>query len=289
MLDALPPDSLLDYASWDHWAGRPSADEDRLRDRWLVERAIEKLPGVDLWNGCCALCDRGVRFVLTVPAEGQANFREDMTCPGCGLNARVRAGLHLATAGQPRDARIYITEQASRPFVWLQRRHPAVLGSEFTTDPVRIEALAGELRDVLGGEGGIRFEDVTRLSMADASLDAVLSFDVLEHVPDYRAALAEFARVLKPGGRLVLTAPFIRDSEHTLVRARLGDGGEVDHLMEPEYHGDPVGGGILCFYHFGWDLADHARAAGFADARMVLPWSPGLGYCGELWTLVAIR
>ena len=141
----------------------------------------------------------------------------------------------------------------------------------------------------LGGHGRIRFEDVTRLSMESASLDAVVSFDVLEHVPDYRAALSEFARVLRPGGRLVLTAPFIADLEETLVRARIDAAGEVEHLLEPEYHGDPVAGGILCFYHFGWDLTDAARAAGFSDARMRLPWAPGLGYCDALWTLVATR
>lgn len=289
MPQALTHDTLLQYGSWGEWAGRPATDEHRLRDRWLVERAIEKLPAGDLWHGCCALCERPVQFALAVPVEGQANFREEMACPGCGLNARVRAGLHLATAGQPTGARFYITEQASRPFVWLQARYPHALGSEFTTDPERISALATALHDDLGGRGGIQFEDVTALSMADATLDGVLSFDVLEHVPDYRRALAEFARVLRPGGRLVLTAPFLRDSERTLVRARLGGDGAVEHLLDPEYHGDPVGDGILCFYHFGWDLPDQARAAGFSDARMVLPWSPGLGYCGELWTLVATR
>ena len=60
-------------------------------------------------------------------------------------------------------------------------------------------------------EEQVQFEDVTRLSFADASRDLVVSFDVLEHVPDYRQALREFARVLAPGGALVLTAPFVQD------------------------------------------------------------------------------
>lgn len=55
----------------------------------------------------------------------------------------------------------------------------------------------------------LRREDVTRpLRLAGGSLDGVVSLDVLEHVPDYRAALREFSRVLKPGGVLVLTVPF---------------------------------------------------------------------------------
>lgn len=45
------------------------------------------------------------------------------------------------------------------------------------------------------------------LPYADASFDAVLSNEVIEHVQDDRAALAEVARVLRPGGRLLLFCP----------------------------------------------------------------------------------
>jgi ubiquinone/menaquinone biosynthesis C-methylase UbiE len=40
-------------------------------------------------------------------------------------------------------------------------------------------------------------------------VDAVLSTQVLEHVADPLSVLAEFFRVLKPDGRLWLTAPFV--------------------------------------------------------------------------------
>ncbi len=85
----------------------------------------------------------------------------------------------------------------------------------------------------------VRNEDVTRLSFADASLDIILCFDVLEHVPDYRAALREFHRVLDTGGQLVISVPFSFQQE-TIVRARLDDAGNIEHLTEPCYHGDPV-------------------------------------------------
>jgi 2-polyprenyl-6-hydroxyphenyl methylase / 3-demethylubiquinone-9 3-methyltransferase len=42
-----------------------------------------------------------------------------------------------------------------------------------------------------------------RLPFADGVFDAVVAADVLEHVPDLPAAVAELARVLAPGGRLV--------------------------------------------------------------------------------------
>lgn len=50
--------------------------------------------------------------------------------------------------------------------------------------------------------------DITAIPEADASFDAILCSEVLEHVPEPTHALDEFARLLKPGGQLILTAPF---------------------------------------------------------------------------------
>lgn len=50
--------------------------------------------------------------------------------------------------------------------------------------------------------------DITAIPAPDASFDAVLCSEVLEHVPEPTHALDEFARLLKPGGVLILTAPF---------------------------------------------------------------------------------
>ena len=49
--------------------------------------------------------------------------------------------------------------------------------------------------------------DLCDLQFADNSFDVVISFHVLEHIPDDRAALREIHRVLKPNGRLVLCLP----------------------------------------------------------------------------------
>lgn len=47
------------------------------------------------------------------------------------------------------------------------------------------------------------------LPFAPASFDTVLSTQVLEHVADLPQAFAEMVRVLRPGGTLVLTVPFL--------------------------------------------------------------------------------
>jgi len=49
--------------------------------------------------------------------------------------------------------------------------------------------------------------DITAIPAPDASFDVVLCTEVLEHVPEPQAALREMVRLLRPGGRLLLTAP----------------------------------------------------------------------------------
>jgi SAM-dependent methyltransferase len=49
--------------------------------------------------------------------------------------------------------------------------------------------------------------DALALPFPDGSFDRVVAAEVLEHVDDDRAALAELARALAPGGRLAVTVP----------------------------------------------------------------------------------
>lgn len=49
--------------------------------------------------------------------------------------------------------------------------------------------------------------DATRLPMADACLDLVVAFDILEHIPDHDRAVAEVGRTLRPGGTFLVAVP----------------------------------------------------------------------------------
>lgn len=49
--------------------------------------------------------------------------------------------------------------------------------------------------------------DVEALPFADASFGTVLCTEVIEHIPDPSGALAEYERVLKPGGVLIGSVP----------------------------------------------------------------------------------
>lgn len=61
--------------------------------------------------------------------------------------------------------------------------------------------------------------DAMRLPLASSTFDLLVAMDMLEHLPDDRAALCEFHRVLKPGGRLFATVPAYPHlwSEHDLA------------------------------------------------------------------------
>jgi ubiquinone/menaquinone biosynthesis C-methylase UbiE len=50
--------------------------------------------------------------------------------------------------------------------------------------------------------------DIVAIPRPDASFDAILCTEVLEHLTDPALALKEFGRLLKKGGILILTAPF---------------------------------------------------------------------------------
>jgi glycosyltransferase involved in cell wall biosynthesis/SAM-dependent methyltransferase len=232
-------------------------------------------------EGFCALCGDKRSFQTSflyahTTDDGRVtpNWREHLACQSCGLQNRLRAGVHLfyALLRPHPDADIYITEQSTPLFRWLRDRHPRLVGSEY------MGASCGLGQEV----GGFRNEDLTSLTFADASFDYVLSFDVLEHVADDVTAFREVFRCLRPGGTLLFAAPFAKDRQRKVVRARIDGAGGIEHLLAPEYHGNPMDpeGGALCFRYFAWDVLDDLRDAGFQDCRVLNYWSRDFAYLG---------
>jgi SAM-dependent methyltransferase len=50
--------------------------------------------------------------------------------------------------------------------------------------------------------------DIANIPEANESFDAILCSEVFEHLPNPLKAIDEFSRLLKPGGKLIVTAPF---------------------------------------------------------------------------------
>lgn len=242
-------------------------------------------------DGFCFVCNLRRSFQVsqiyasTKTPDGRTipNWREHLNCLSCGTVNRTRGSLHiLKQEFDPNpNSQIYITEQITPLFLYLKEIWPNISGSEYL----------GENR--VGGEfvNGIRHEDIQSLSFPDSSFDLILSFDVLEHVPNIAKSFSEIARCLKPGGRLLFTVPFSYTREDELVRAVIHEDGSLEHLTEPEYHGNPVDpeGGALCFRYFGWSVIDQLRDAGFVDAEVLSYWSETLLHFGDPQFVITAR
>jgi len=100
--------------------------------------------------------------------------------------------------------------------------------------------------------------DGRTIPLPDASVDCALATEFFEHCPAAEAALREVARVLRSGGRLVVTVPFLWPLH------------EVPH---DEYRYTP------------FSLARHLRAAGFGDIdiRPLGGWDACMAQMIGLW------
>ena len=85
--------------------------------------------------------------------------------------------------------------------------------------------------------------DLDQIDQPSASWDVVFCNHVLEHVPDYKRALRELYRILKPGGRLICSFPIdmryetvqedsalVGDDSPQADRERIRKFGQKDHL-----------------------------------------------------------
>ncbi|MCZ2805013.1 class I SAM-dependent methyltransferase [Modestobacter sp. VKM Ac-2983] len=78
---------------------------------------------------------------------------------------------------------------------------------EVATTAEWLGAIAAAGEAPAGASAGVARGDLRALPVPDASVDRVIASEVLEHIVDDRTALAEIARVLKPGGRAAVTVP----------------------------------------------------------------------------------
>ena len=89
----------------------------------------------------------------------------------------------------------------------------------FDNSPEMLAVARANLKDLANVELSVSEGDC--LPVAEGSLDAVFANMYLHHVPDPAAAVATMARVLKPGGRLVITD--LDSHDHDWMRAEMSD------------------------------------------------------------------
>ena len=256
--------------------------KDSLAEREEIEKKIITNGYSLLVEGYCYTCARSSLFLIRckyhpiiLSGRKMLNWHEGLVCSRCRLNNRMRGSIHLfeQTLKPRRDARIYLTEQTTRLYIWFSNQYQCVTGSEY---------LGADLPLGDTNEANVKNEDLGQLTFPDGGFDYILSFSVFEHMPDYIKGLKECCRCLKPGGFLVIHVPFFPDFADNLVRARVNSQGGVEHLHPPDYHGDPLSPAeVLCYYHFGWEFLRQIREAGFSDVYAHNYWSRQWVYLGQ--------
>lgn len=106
--------------------------------------------------------------------------------------------LELLLAAQPyMRGRLLDVGCGKRPYALIYERHVELsIGTEVQFSPYGTAAA-----DLIGY--------AEELPFADASFDTILCTEVLEHTRHPFQVLTELARLLKPGGHLILSTPFI--------------------------------------------------------------------------------
>lgn len=197
---------------------------------------------------------------------GKTLYVELHRCPVCDCSWRYRqladvllehyGAAHASLASLVHDdamrrLRVYEPGAVSplRPFLM---RLPHYLWSDYD---------AGRALGAMNGNAP-RNEDLHALTLADGSLDLVLTADIFEHLHDPWQAFSEVRRVLAPGGRHVFLLPF-QDPlpKETVTRIARRDGVDIDLLPRQEHTGFD-GTAFPVYTDFGADLPERLQSLG---------------------------
>ena len=88
----------------------------------------------------------------------------------------------------------------------------------FDLHPASVQRARRRVAD-LGDRVRVEVADATALPVDDGTVDLVTSFHALHHIADWRAAVTEVARVLRPGGRFALVEMTSRFVDAPWLRA----------------------------------------------------------------------
>ena len=90
---------------------------------------------------------------------------------------------------------------------WLATKGCGVLGVDAASEMITAAAQTAAAHKYSTRVSFIQVKSIARLALEDNLLDGILCSSVLEYVSDPRACLAEFSRILKPGGILLVSVP----------------------------------------------------------------------------------
>lgn len=171
----------------------------------------------------CPVC--GYKGSFFVSKSNELRIAWHSVCPACNSRSRHRGLKFLYEEMLTNQPAAHILHFAPEPIL--------------TKVIKQFDQVIYQTTDFLLEDVDFPGEDIQSLHFQDASFDLVLCNHVIEHVPDDRQALMEIARILKPGGKAVITIPGVWKRQETVYFKDLRHNGhyrdygmEVVHLFQ---------------------------------------------------------
>ena len=222
-------------------------------------------------EGYCPICENSATF-----SAKQEWFRDHLICSGCGSIPRERALFKVIADYFPNYKTLDIHESSPGGRGASIKLHAEC--NAYTASQYYPNITTGQVHP----ESGYRCENIEHLTFPDNSFDLFITQDVMEHIFDPRKAFKEIARVLKPGGAHIFTAPLINKEKKSECWASRSDNGEIIFHHEPEYHGNPVDKkGALVTMHWGYDIASFITEEAKTPTIIIMIDSIDLGIRAE--------
>lgn len=201
-----------------------------------------------LLRGFCPICESNQGFIINGPY-----FRNTAKCLSCDSLPRHRA-LFCELAKAFPDWQQKSVHECSPGWDSVSKR----LASEcscYVASHYNAELSRGAKVDTAMPCKVYQCEDIESQTFRDNSFDIVIMQDVFEHVFNPMKAFQEVERTLKINGSLIMTVPLVKAYKPTQRRAQVDSNGNTLHILEPEYHGNPIDPlGSLVTFDWGYDI-----------------------------------
>lgn len=186
----------------------------------------------------CNLCGAYKNFFIR---KGYT-LRREAVCESCRICLRSNSLISVLKneIKDKKDISIYNTSSEGGVHKFLKNEYKSnkITGKYFFSDYRDGNNLGVKIN-------GVRNENLEKLTFQDASMDVIITEEVLEHVDDYKKALKEIHRVLRRGGVHIFTIPF-HENNNTINRLT-----NDKHVV---IHGDYLRKSIPVVTDFGLDI-----------------------------------
>lgn len=218
-----------------------------------VQRLIRELSDEDLLRSADAYFAR-----MSLASE---QCHKPFSNPGHAAHLTRHLGLLFEAADLFRGARVLDFGCATGWLtIGLAQMGCDAVGVDISPNALKLAEGMKTARHKVHGAGPVEFMayDGQRLPLPDASVDRIVCFDAFHHVRDQRATIAEFARVLKRGGRVAFMEPGPNHSKTPQSQAEMAQFKVIENDVRME------------------DITRHALDAGMDRPQMLIQFAQPL-------------